>query len=328
MINAQTSCPRSKLERATVGAAGGLILATLFCTNVEAQAPTDTPPPAPAIDEALASEDASTTRGLALGTGVRASALSTAAHAYNPANLPVGRLYHVEGSVAYVPSVERWGLEAAVVDSASNRLAGGLSFRGILGNGSEGYSGYDTRLSLGFPASDAVGLGVAGRYLNLSRDSDGEQDGQELAEGFTFDAAFRLTPTEGIHIAGLGYNLIDVHSALAPRRVGGSAAIAVGDTIIVGADLLFDLTTYDDPEMTVGGGVELLAGEQIPLRAGYVHDAGRGVHRVSGGLGYIDQLMGLELAMTQEVSGGNATTVVASLRYFVSAGAATPGSEL
>src|ERR1700746_268807 len=40
--------------------------------------------------------NAETARGLALGTGSRASALSTSALAYNPAALVLGHIYHVE----------------------------------------------------------------------------------------------------------------------------------------------------------------------------------------------------------------------------------------
>ena len=40
---------------------------------------------------------AETARGIALGTGLRASAISTSALAYSPAALALGNLYHIEG---------------------------------------------------------------------------------------------------------------------------------------------------------------------------------------------------------------------------------------
>jgi hypothetical protein len=48
-------------------------------------------------------DDYETTRGMAMGLGARASAASTSALASNPANLALGRLYHVESVVGYVP---------------------------------------------------------------------------------------------------------------------------------------------------------------------------------------------------------------------------------
>lgn len=292
---------------------GAVVLLTLALATTAAQGQD-----AASRGDVASREDFDSTRGLAMGTGARASSVSTAALSTNPAGLGIGRLYHLEGLAGYEPDARRWELGASVVDSMTNKLAAGLAFRGLLGNGETGYSGIDGRLGLGFPLSEAFALGVAGRYLSLTRDGqtpDGEDD--SLVNGFTLDASILVQPTEGLRILAFGYNLIDLESALAPLTLGGSAAFTVAEAFSIGGDVLVDLTTYDQAEWTAGGGVEYLAGGQVPLRVGYAFDHGRHVHTVTGGLGYVDQKVGLDLSLAQDVSGGSETRLLAAIRYFV-----------
>ncbi len=265
-----------------------------------------------------AREDLESTRGLAMGTGARASAASTSAIAYNPAGLPIGRLYHLEGLAAYEPSAGRWELGASVIDSMTNKLAAGLSFRGLLGDGESGYSGLDGRVGLGFPVSDAFSLGLSGRYLSLTRDGQvPEGEDETLAQGFTLDASILIQPVTGLRIAAYGYNLIDLESPLAPLTIGGGAAYTAGELFTIGADVLVDLSTYDHAEWTAGGGLEYLAGGQVPLRGGYAYDHGRRVHTVTGGVGYVDQKVGVDISLSQDVRGASETRLLAAIRYFV-----------
>ena len=60
---------------------------------------------------------AETPRGLALGTGLRAAAITTSALAYSPAAVSLGKLYHIEGNVDYMVDAKTAALGAAVVDS-------------------------------------------------------------------------------------------------------------------------------------------------------------------------------------------------------------------
>ena len=262
-------------------------------------------------------EDLSSSRGLAMGTGSRASSVSTSALAYNPAGLPIGRLYHLEGFAGYVPDAERWEVGGSIVDSMTNKLAAGLSFRGLLGNGEEGYSGMDGRVAVGLPFSEAFSLGIAGRYLSLTRDGqipEGESD--ELAQGITLDASILVQPTQGLRLVAFGYNLIDLESPYAPLTLGGGAAFSA-EMFTLGADVLVDLSTYESAEWTLGGGAEYLAGGQVPVRAGYAYDHGRRVHTVTGGLGYVDQKVGVDLSLAQDVRGAGETRLLATIRYFV-----------
>jgi hypothetical protein len=295
-------------DRKTLVVIGALVSFVSWTSTVHAQGD-----PIPRRDAAL-----ETSRGIAMGTGNRASAASTSAVAYNPAALPMGRLYHIEGFFGYDNDVERWTVGGTIIDSMTNKLAAGLSFRGFLGNGEDGYGGLDGRLALGFPLSEAVAIGLAGRYLSLTREGqtpEGESD--TLARGFTGDVALLVQPVEGLRLAALGYNLIDVDSALAPVLLGGSASFSVGEMLSFGGDVLFDMTTFESGQLLTGGGVEYLAGGQIPLRLGYRYDRGRHLHSVTAGIGYVDQHIGLDVSLTQDVRGDDATEVLAAVRYFV-----------
>ncbi len=289
--------------------------------------------PAMAQDELPPSEDAipddgrrpaedtyETSRGLALGTGGRAGAMGTSAVAYNPANLGLARLYHVETFASYIPGQGAWTLGGAVADSVSNKVAAGMSFRGVYGDGNRNYRGYDGRLALGMALSDAIALGMSGRFVRLrsrQRNDAGERVGSSV-KAFTLDAALRVTPVEGLHIAALGYNLLKTGSPLAPTLLGGSASYTLNGMFTVAADVLVDLTTFDQAELLVGGGVEFLAGGQVPIRAGYRRDQGRDIHQLTLGLGYVDQRVGVDLGLRQNIaSETKETALVLSFRYHV-----------
>jgi opacity protein-like surface antigen len=264
-----------------------------------------------------------TPRGLALGTGVRASAISTSALAYNTSGLPLGKLYHLEGVFDLQPSNDVIGIGAAVVDSATSALAAGVSIRGLIENGREGENGVDAYLGLGLPLIDVLSVGIGGRYINLwtphgfrGRERY-DADNYKLTKGFTFDTALRIDPIDILHIAALAYNVVDRHSAYVPILLGGSVAVNIGRSITIGADCLADLTTFRKAALLVGGGAEYMGGPNVPLRLGYSFDAGRKKHAISGGIGYTSQSFGLDFSLQQQVAGGKDTRITASVRIYV-----------
>ena len=257
-----------------------------------------------------------TSRGMALGSGSRASALGTSAVVYNAANLPLARLYHVESLFGYLAGENAYTLGAAVADSVSNRVAAGMVMRRFFGGGLRPYDGWDGRMSLGMPISQSIGIGISGRYFKLSPSN--QSTSFRTRKGFTMDVAVRITPTDGLHIAALGYNLINRHTSLAPTLLGGSASYSFSDRFSVGADFMADITTFDHATYIAGGGVELLIGDSLPLRMGYRHDTGRGAGRLTGSIGYVDQTFGVDLAFQQPVTGPDSgTELLLSVRYQV-----------
>lgn len=272
-------------------------------------------------------------RGVALGTGARAAAVSTQAQAENPANLVGAGVYHLEAFMGYQPTFKRMGYGAAIVDSMTSRLAAGISARALMGDNSAGEnSGWEGRIGLGFPFGDSFSLGVAGRYANFTisdqrakRENDklsppAEPDRTFKLNAFTLDAAATLRLIDALSISALGYNLIDTGSPLAPVMAGGAASVRLGDGVSLGGDALVDMNThksFNGPKLQVGGGLEFLASGVIPLRGGYMFDQGRKQHAVTGGIGFVDTTFGLQVSLRQVVSGGSESTVMAALQYFV-----------
>lgn len=260
-----------------------------------------------------------TARGVALGTGLRASAVSTSALAYNPAALVLGKLYHLEGSVDYMSAWDAVALGAAAVDSATSRVGAGIAFRGFIA-GDEGVSGIDGRVGLAFPLADAVSIGLGGRYLDLeyaSIDDDGDPIAVELVEGFTMDASLRIVPTPALQLALTAVNFVDTGSPYAPVLLGGGAAVGIAEIASVGGDLLIDVTSFDSAATIFGFGGEVLIAQVAPIRLGYSFDTKRDLHTLSGGAGYTDRAVGFDLSISQQLSRDKDLRVIGAFRYYV-----------
>jgi hypothetical protein len=266
---------------------------------------------------------AETARGIALGTGVRASAISTAALAYNTAGLTLGKVYHLEGIFDLQSDRDMIGIGAAVVDSATSALSAGLSIRGLIENGQQGLNGIDAYLGLAFPLIDMLSIGVGGRYINLwsphGFDDNERRDFYDyrLTKGFTFDAAVRLSPIEWMHLAALAYNIVNRRSAYVPTVVGASVAVTPMRSLVIGSDSLVDLSSFGKARPVIGAGAEYLADPGIPLRLGYSYDTGRKIQRLTGGIGYTSQSFGLDVSLQQAIKGSDETRVMAGLRIYV-----------
>jgi len=207
------------------------------------------------------------------------------------------------------------------MDSYSGPVNMGSSFRYVHGNGESGHGGFDGRIALGLPLGENFAIGLSGRYMSFWR--EGQDDADPYAEQVTIDAAIRVTPIPGLHFAALGYNLIDVGSPLAPMQVGGSVSYSYENTFTLGLDGIADLSTWHDsegnivPQALFGVGAELFTGE-VPIRAGYIYDTGRDVHYLSVGSGWMNDELGIDLSLRQQVTGVELnTTLLASFRYFV-----------
>jgi hypothetical protein len=190
--------------------------------------------------------------------------------------------------------------------------------RGFL-SGDGGYDGLDGRLGLGLSLSEAFAIGLAGRYITLTTQETvgDETETNTLAQGFTLDASLRVMPTDGLQIDVAALNFVDLEDAEVPVTIVTSMAFAVIDTFSLGADVLVDLSTFDKAALTVGGGIEFLAGASIPLRAGYRGDLARETHAITAGVGYVDAQVGFDIGLRQNVAGDKETRVMAAMRYYV-----------
>src|SRR5262249_4095016 len=153
-------------------------------------------------------------------------AVSSQAHVDNPANMPLGGVAHLESFTGYQPQLERVGTGLAVVDSMTSKLAAGISARGLFGDNDAGdNSGWEGRISLGFPLIERLSIGTSARYSNFTVSDPHARPERPVEEGmpadhtyrlkgFTMDAAATLHLFEGFSIAGLAYNLVKTDSPL------------------------------------------------------------------------------------------------------------------
>src|SRR6185436_12105597 len=112
---------------------------------------------------------------------------------------------------------------SSVIVDSTRPVSAGFQASGIWASD---HSGFDMRLALAAPLSTAVAVGVSGRYVSLTPEA---QDQPDLVHGITFDGSIRVTPTQGLHIAAFGYNVLNLHSDYAPRMAGGSVSLQIGD---------------------------------------------------------------------------------------------------
>jgi hypothetical protein len=279
-----------------------------------------------------------TARSLAMGGAVRAFGNSNTALYANPANMALTRAYHLDALVSIWPEPRKQTYGASAVDSMTNRLAGGIGASyGVLDPDGLDRKWTDVRLALAYPFSDKLFAGLGGRYLKLYENGAGRYSlspsaasagltGDAVVNGFSFDAGLTFKPGESFAIGLTGQNLSYPRNGLSPTSVGGGVGYANDDLTIEG-DLLFDLTTYVGTgaatRSTVRGmlGVEYLAADHYPLRAGYRYDQGLKSHALSAGFGYLDPQFALEIALRRTVSGPEwstpVTAIVIDLEYFL-----------
>jgi len=283
-----------------------------------------------------------TGRSAGMGGALRALGNAVTGAYYNPANIALTRVYHLQALAAIGPEARRQTYGVAAVDSVSGRIAGALSGQyGVLDPDGVRRRWTDVRLALALPLSDKFYVGLTGKYLKLS-DSGSPRLGfglppsfaaagladQSTVDNVTFDAGITVKPTEQLAIGVVGANLTNPGHGFQPLTFGGGVGFGSTDVTVEG-DLLADFTTFTDStgksRTTVRGmlGLEYLAADHFPLRAGYRYDGGQKTHALSIGLGYIDPQFSVDIALRRTVSGsepyGPATTIIIDLQYFVEA---------
>jgi hypothetical protein len=290
-------------------------------------------PSSTSIQQGYESGDIQSPRTMALANAQAALGTSTTALVGNPANLPFARVYHFEALAHYAPEARRQSYGGAVADSSTNKLAGG--FAGTWNNmDPDGINRTwtDLRLSLAYPLTSWLALGLTGRYLRVDQDvsrgpfgrsvvSDGTAD-QSLASIFTFNAGVTVQPVKGLSFGVVGSNLTHPGHALAPTMLGIGAGFT-NEVISVEVDSNIDFDTWGNVRSRWGVGGELFLVTHLLIRAGYRFDTGMKTHTLSGGLGYVDRRFSVELSMRRDIIADNpATGFVLGLRYFYDTGVA------
>jgi hypothetical protein len=310
-------------NRAFWGAAIVVLFAASFPAN-KAWGQVQAPPGVAGVakpDQIPTEDTLETTYGLGMGAGVRAGATAISGLAYNASNMAAVSTYNVEAFSQIIPGSNGgtyWTIGSAISDSTTaQKLAIGTSFRGVFGGNNRRYRGWDWRSSIGVQAIPQLGIGLGFRWAQLRSDTvDGQRVGPTF-DGITMDASLTVTPIPWLKVAGLGYNLIKTYSALAPQMAGGSVSLAPVEVFSIGGDILIDFTTFEKNELIAGAGVAYIAGELVPLRFGYRHDAGRNLNQLTAAAGFNKDKIATEVALRQDIGGRKETYLLIMFRYVV-----------
>jgi hypothetical protein len=287
-----------------------------------------------------------TTRALALAGAMRAAGNATTAPFMNPANMTLSRVYHIEALATVVPEFGRQVYGGVIVDSITNRLAGGIAVTGgflDLGDAATSLdrSWIDVRLALAYPIADVFNIGIGGRYLKVTQDGlgplgdskasgglkDPEGDGRlSLMNLPTFDAGVSVKIADLLVIGASGQNLTYPNNGMMPTTFGGGIAVATRDFTIE-ADGNADFNSYENPTARVMAGGEYLLLDHVPLRLGYRYDQGADSHALSGGVGYIAREFMIEASVRRTLVGPEATTMVFQVGYFLESSGLTASPD-
>ena len=269
-------------------------------------------------------------RSLALGGALHATASGSTSVFLNPATLNNARLYHIEGIFNGAPEVSRKTYGGVISDSQTGRLAGGVAFFGssVDATGLD-RSALDGRVALAYPFGDRLSVGIAGRYARVTqhglgpfgdskvsgglRDSGGKPS--PFVNAITVDAGVVLRATDALYMAAFGHGLTHPNHSLLPTTLGGAIGLSSRD-LTVEVDGLADLTSFRRTTSRFMGGIEYLAADRFPLRAGYRYEQGADMHWVSGGIGFLGRELGIEASVRRAIE-PPATIVAFSLAYFM-----------
>jgi hypothetical protein len=236
----------------------------------------------------------------------------------------VGRLYHLEAAYQYQDALAAHLASASVVDS-TNKLAGGLGATYSVSDPDHAdRTAYDVRLGLALPIAQGFSFGGTVKYLRLEQEgvplhgaAAAADPDEPLLDDFTFDAGVLLALGNFLRIGAAAYNLTNLDTPEAPLEVGFGGAVSLAELAVIDADVVIDLTTYDEAALRWGVGGEYFAANRYPLRIGYAMDPEREEQWISGGLGYVDQRFSADLSLRQRIVGGSDTTVAFGLKFFV-----------
>jgi hypothetical protein len=196
----------------------------------------------------------------------------------NAASLAARRRYAIETQWY----LERFGsdtplqvLSGSVVDSEA-ALTGGFSYGRVI---SGPWTGNLFHVPIAFGVSDNLFLGVTPKYLSLTGAGD--------IRAATFDASAFLR-TNLIALGFSGYNLVAAgHRQVMPLAIGAGASIGDDRRFHVGADWRGDFDRAGKLTHLYAVGAEVLMGDYVPLRGGWMNDETRHASFWSAGAGLV-----------------------------------------
>jgi len=257
-------------------------------------------------------QDLSGTRALGMGDAFRAVASSNEAIYLNPAGMALSSKYEIDLAYAFDRGDSLSRFNGSIVDSKTTRLATGLAYTRLTGDGLHGeLSGSIVNLAFGVPLADRIALGFGLKYLGFS--------GPDRTNAVTGDVGLLLRPVEWISLGAVAYNVIDVNSREAPFRAGGGIAIGSDTAFRLAFDTVADFADPDRTGLTFHAGGEYLFDGMMAIRAGFIRRDLEDRNFATAGLGFVSGAAAIEAAYVQSLESGQGPdrTFSFSLKFFI-----------
>jgi len=275
-------------------------------------------------------------RALALGDSVYALGLGTAGLYFNPACMSQINQYSVDAGYGYQSPSKIHNLHVSMVDSQTNpEFAMGAAYslsksRRTLNGNDEGLTMHDVRAALSTSVGTEgfqFGFGATFRYLKISGDrltspyylvTNDESKKAGPKSMATFDVGILMTIKDSFFIGASGQNLVTWSRHFAPRLLGVGIGF-VYELLDIGAGVEVDFDTRGSIQASPSFGIEYVAGGVVALRAGFNWDrvAEPRQYRVSAGLGYISQYVGVDVGYAHDVMHKENWIIELSIRGFL-----------
>lgn len=249
-------------------------------------------------------------RALALSASIGIAA-SNEGMWVNPGAIGARRRYALESDVF----VDRRGADTtarfyggSVVDSMSAPVAAGVSYM----RSDEGpYTGNAWEGVLSGELAKGFYLGVAGKYLSMR--------GPKNVSAGTVDAGVLWQVANELSLGVAGYNLVSIDNpAIAPKGYGAGVGIGNDRSFQLTGDWRADLDRRAKTTNRWAVGAEVLLGQLVPVRAGWMRDETLGGSWWSLGAGLVTQSgVSLDIAYRQSIEDPSARTIAGALKVFM-----------
>lgn len=237
------------------------------------------------------------TRSLGMGNAFRAVGTSNETLFFNPAGVVATRRYQVDGHYGFSPGDRLSLWHASIVDSKTSNVGVGIGYSHLAGLGGPAEtSGSVVNFSLGVPLASRVAIGAGFKYLGFSSPED--------TNSITADVGLLIRPLPILSLGIVGYNLIDVHSAQAPTRVGGGISLGDDARFRLSFDAVFAVEESDPLGTTYHAGAEYFFDRVLPIRLGAERREGEDRNFLTTGIGLVSEVAALEAGFAQGVGGG------------------------
>jgi opacity protein-like surface antigen len=286
--------------------------------------------------QADAREDGAPARALGMGDAVRALGFGTAGLYVNPACMSQGLQNAIDVGYGYRSWEGRHNGHASFVDSKTNpSVAGGAGYSYVRGKWDDALTQFhDLRfgVSSGYRSTSFSFYGGLGfRYINIKRkDYKSSRNDLDVWKP-TMDLGILFGISDLIFIGVTAQNLIKMPvtptgsstkkgAPYAPRKVGIGVGL-VYSILHFGVDVDIDLQSKSSATASPMAGLELTLAQSVAIRAGFqwdrVGDLKTDQKRITAGLGYISQYVGVDVGYGHDVSHSKNWVIESSIRVFL-----------